>query len=202
MDITLLNKLLKRVGKATDKEVAEEFGVSTSTVRRERVKHGIKAHGHTSVKVPIKKLGTCSDSVIAEEYGVSKQYIHQLRKKHGIPSWSSQEGVMDTTEIWNALRKAGYSAEYINTFIGYDKLPYPEDCAMLLEATDRLYAAAVAAKHLLAKLGIEPEHKIALHDRTPDDLAGAVWEGSKIVDAPTLPRTGSHCRAMRAPRIQ
>lgn len=92
--------LVARLGTVTDRELADELGISRHAVLRQRASRGIKAHGRPFGQAQFERslawrtrarslLGTMPDQAIAASFGVSKPAVCLWRRKLGIPSYRS-----------------------------------------------------------------------------------------------------------------
>lgn len=93
-------KILPFLGKATDKDVAEKFGISLTTVRDIRKKHDISpfvSNGNWDKIDPL--LGTRPDRELADFFGMSQGAIVQRRQKLGISPFDTSRQRLDWAVI-------------------------------------------------------------------------------------------------------
>ncbi len=93
-------KILPFLGKVTDKDVAEKFSISITTVRDIRKQHGISpfvSNGNWDKVDPL--LGTRPDRELANFFGLSQRAIVQRRHKLGISPFDTSRQRLDWTVI-------------------------------------------------------------------------------------------------------
>jgi DNA-binding CsgD family transcriptional regulator len=84
------NELILQLGRSSDRQVAEQMGVSARTILNKRQSQGITAHRTPLTWTPetIALLGTCPDGQLAQRLNCSRKSIVQKRKALGISAYA------------------------------------------------------------------------------------------------------------------
>lgn len=154
-----------RLGKMTDKALAEILGVNPSAVHQARAKRGIPAHvprPGTGARPPSApagidwnaetRLGQVRDSELARELGVSPGAVHQARQARGIPSASPKPKAPPPPTV-TPERQAELDKIEAAVQAGKVKRITPEEAKANLEAKYRAERAQYGWKPRAAKKG-------------------------------------------------
>lgn len=104
LSVVPMPELDEKLGKYPDRELAEEFGVHTQTIRLRRKKLNIARCPQQNFTIPamggwnkidlpenvIDRLGKLPDYVLGNEIGVTKSVIARGRKERNIPDYAQQ----------------------------------------------------------------------------------------------------------------
>ena len=87
-------KIVAKLGKVPDQEIADEMGIKVLTVTAYRLRHGIKFYEtgprHRWTKKQLAMLGTMPDSELAEKLGILPSAVSYRRNVMGIKSYSKK----------------------------------------------------------------------------------------------------------------
>ena len=107
-------KMITRLGKVSDRSLADEFGILVHKIRRERIRRGIRAWQlveWTSEQIAV--LGTISDEQAAKVVGVTNSAAFTKRVSLGIPAFGLSR--KDCMYQWRApaIRKLGKDSDAV-----------------------------------------------------------------------------------------
>lgn len=85
------SQVIRLMGSASDRKIAQRLGVDGETVRTRRTAAGIPPYEYNPWTASvIARLGTVPDRLLAEEIGVTPSAVGWNRRRLGVPTWDKR----------------------------------------------------------------------------------------------------------------